>query len=163
MPFFHVVAMARNRVIGKDNKLPWHFSSDLKFFKQLTTGSTVIMGRKTFDSIGKPLPNRENFVLSRSAPLDPRFRGDDKRGLRFFSSFEEAVKNVKTEKAYVIGGADIFRQTMEKVEGIYLTRIDADYPGDTFYPEIPDIFDEVSIEVLQENPKIEVIFYERNR
>ncbi len=175
MKLYHVVAMARNRVIGKDNKLPWHFSADLKNFKKLTTGSTVIMGRKTFESIGKVLPNRENFVLSRNPSFCHSERSEESQrsfapaGLRmtqsanlhFFSSFEEAVKKVKTENAYIIGGAELYRQTIDKVDGIYLTRIDADYEGDAFYPEIPGTFDEVDIEVLQDNPKIEVVFYER--
>ena len=160
MKLYHVVAMARNRVIGKDNKLPWHFSADLKHFKKLTTGSTVIMGRKTFESIGKPLPNRDNFVLSRSLSLQ-KGKGQGEGEPRFFTSFEEAIKNIKTKEAYVIGGADLYRQTMDKVDGIYLTRIDADYDGDAFYPEVPDTFEEVSIEVLQDNPKIEMVFYER--
>ncbi len=154
MKFYHVVAMARNRVIGKGNKLPWHFPADLKFFKQLTTGGTVIMGRKTFESIGRPLPDRENFVVSRT-------RAGREGNPSFFASFEEAAHHVKTPNAYIIGGADIFRQTLDKVDGIYLTRIDADYEGDAFYPEIPEAFEEVSIEALQDNPKIEVVFYEK--
>ncbi len=152
---FHVVAMARNRTIGKDNKLPWHFSADLKHFKALTTGSTVIMGRKTYDSIGKPLPNRENFVLSRKQSGSPAPH------LHFFNSIETAIKNVQTEKAFIIGGAELYKQTMDLVDGIYLTRIDADYAGDAFYPEIPERFEEVEIEKLQDDPKIEVVFYEK--
>jgi dihydrofolate reductase len=151
---YHIVAMARNRAIGKDNKLPWHFPSDLKHFKRRTTGSTVIMGRKTYDSIGKPLPNRENFVLSRT-------KYPDAEHLRFFTSLEEALKNVKTPDAYIIGGAELFQQTMNKVDGIYLTRIDADFEGDTFYPEIPENFEEIEIEHLQDNPTIEVVLYHR--
>lgn len=152
---FHVVAMARNRVIGKNNKLPWHFSSDLKHFKALTTGSTVIMGRKTFESIGRPLPHRENFVLSRTQSGSPAPH------LHFFNSIEAALKNVKTENAFIIGGAELYNQTMDRVNGIYLTRIDADYEGDAFYPEIPEGFDEIEIENLQDNPKIEVVLYEK--
>jgi len=83
------------------------------------------------------------------------------RGDSFFTSFEEAVKNVKTENAYVIGGAELYRQTIDQVDGISLTRIHADYEGDAFYPETPLFFKEKSRKVLQENPKIEVIFYER--
>ena len=151
---YHIVAMAKNRAIGKDNKLPWHFPADLKHFKRRTTGSTVIMGRKTYESIGKPLPNRENFVLSRSPQ-------PAQEHLRFFTSLDEALKNVKTENAFIIGGADLFQQTIERVDGIYLTRIDADYEGDAFYPEIPESFEEIEIERLQDNPKIEVVFYQR--
>ena len=150
---YHVVAMAKNRVIGKENKLPWHFSSDLKHFRQLTTGQTVIMGRKTFESIGKPLPNRENFVVSRS-------RGVGAPGLTFFNALEKALVAVKTERAFIIGGADIFRQTIEGVNGIYLTLIEEDFEGDAFYPEIPKYFIEQSSHTLQENPTLRLIFYE---
>jgi dihydrofolate reductase len=151
---FHVVAMANRRVIGKNNRLPWHFPSDLKHFKQLTTGGTILMGRKTFASIGKPLPERINFVVSRSAKQG----GDNPR---FFQSIEEALRSVATKDCYVIGGAEIYRQTMDQIDGIYLTRIHADYEGDAFYPEIPSFFRETSRTKLQENPLIEVLFYER--
>jgi dihydrofolate reductase len=151
---YHIVAMARNRAIGKDNRLPWHFPADLKHFKRRTMGSTVIMGRKTYESIGKPLPNRENFVLSRAPQKDTEH-------LRFFTSYEDALKSVKTPDAYVIGGAELYNQTIDKVDGIYLTRIGADYEGDAFYPEIPDSFDEVEIEHLQDNPTIEVVLYQK--
>lgn len=156
MKLYHVVAMARNRVIGKDNRLPWHFCADLKHFKQLTMGSTILMGRKTFESIGKPLPGRENFVLSRSrknAEVNPH--------LKFFGSLEEALSNVQTSKAFIAGGAEIFVQTFDKIDGIYLTSIDQDYEGDTFYPEIPAAFQEKSRTRLQDNPRTEVIYLER--
>lgn len=156
MKLYHIAAMAENRVIGKDNKLPWHFSEDMKFFKQLTSGSTVIMGRKTYDSIGRPLPNRENFVLSRSK--------NEKPGVSFFQSLEEALGNVKTEKAFIIGGAELYKHTIDVVDGIYLTRIHKDYEGDAFYPEVPDTFEEVEIEGLREaDPKIDVAFYQRKK
>ena len=150
--FYHVVAMAENRVIGKDNRLPWHFLSDLKHFKQLTMGNTILIGRKTFESIGKPLPGRENFVLSRKKTGDGN--------VKFFGSFEDALKNVSTPNCYIIGGASLYQQSMALVDGIYLTKIHAHYKGDTFYPEIPPYFEEKSKKILQENPKIEVIFYE---
>src|SRR5436190_24023626 len=95
---YHVVAVSKNGVIGKDNKLPWHFSADLKFFKNLTTGHTVIMGRKTFESIGKPLPNRENIVISRLPQAD-------KPGVEFASAIEEAIARAQSEKIFIIGGA----------------------------------------------------------
>src|SRR3989338_3436503 len=127
--FYHVVAMAENRVIGKDNRLPWHFLSDLKHFKQLTMGNTILIGRKTFESIGKPLPGRENFVLSRKKTGDGN--------VKFFGSFEDALKNVSTPNCYIIGGASLYQQSMALVDGIYLTKIHAHYKGYTFYPEIP--------------------------
>ncbi len=148
---YQVVAMANNRVIGKDNKLPWHFSSDLKFFKQLTMGQTIIMGRKTFESIGKPLSGRENFVVSRTS------RQSD-GGLKYFISTKDAVSAAKTRDCFIIGGGSIFKETMPLIDGIYLTRIHADYEGDTFYPEIPEFFMEESKTLLQESPKLEVLF-----
>ena len=150
---YHVVAMAENRVIGKDHKLPWHFSADLKHFKQLTTGQTVIMGRKTFESIGRPLPNRENFVLSRRKHVNGEH-------LQFFDTLEKAFLAVTTQHAYIIGGADLFRQTIDGVNGIYLTEIDADYEGDVFYPPVPSYFKEKTRHTIQGSPRIEVVFYE---
>ena len=156
MELYHIVAVAEDNVIGKDNRLPWHFSSDLKHFKKLTMGNTIIMGRKTFESIGKPLPGRDNFVLSKSQTAgDSRFR--------FFNSFEGALKAAKTQKVFIVGGASLYKQTVPLVDGIYMTRIFARYEGDTFYPEIPSYFEEKSKEKLQEDPKIEVIFYENAR
>ena len=153
---YQVVAIANNRVIGKDNKLPWHFSSDLKFFKQLTTGHTVIMGRKTFESIGKPLPNRENFVITRNTQSADGT-------VKYFTSVENAIKAVKTKDAFIIGGAQIFNETVNLVDGIFMTEIHADFEGDTFYPELPPIFTQESKTLLQENPKIEVLFLQKRR
>ena len=154
MKLYHVVAMAKNRVIGKDNKLPWHFPEDLKFFKQLTTGNTIIMGRKTYESIGRPLSNRTNFVLSRTAKNYP--------GAQTFHSLDEAVRSAKTKKVFIIGGAELYKQTIEKVDGIYLTRIGIDFEDNAHYPEIPDSFAEIEIHGLREaDPKIEVVYYEK--
>src|SRR5688572_4556343 len=119
---YHVVAMAQNRVIGKDNKLPWHFKADLQKFKDLTMGQTLIMGRKTFESIGKPLPGRENFVLSRGS-------SEERKDVRTFKSLDAALKAVKTPHAYIIGGAEVFRQSFNRIDGIYLTLIHKPYEG----------------------------------
>jgi len=154
---YHIVAMAQNRVIGKEGRLPWHFSADLKHFKQTTMGGTLIMGRKTFESIGKkPLPGRENFVLSRSSQKS-------ENSVTFFTSLEEAIKNAPTENIFIIGGETLFKETMRQADGIYLTKIDALYEGDVFYPEIPAGFKEKSRIILQENPKLEFIYYENMR
>ncbi len=187
---YQVVAIANNRVIGKDNKLPWHFSSDLKFFKQLTMGQTIIMGRKTFESISKPLPGRENFILSKSKESSLRggvadevrqnstksvrtnlagfwriISGSPRRpfwtprdDVKFFDSIEKALKAISTEHGFIIGGASIFQETMPLVDGIYMTKIHADFEGDTFYPKVPGFFKEESKTLLQENPKLEVLF-----
>lgn len=153
MKLYHVVAMTDDRVIGKNNKLPWHFSVDLKNFKELTTGQTVIMGRKTFESIGKPLPGRENFVLTHNPKRNEEH-------LRFFTNWDEAMKHVMTPKAFIIGGAGVYRQTLDKIDGIYLTKIYARYEGDAYYPKIPDQFVEKEKKTLQENPEIELIYLE---
>ena len=152
---YHIVAVANRRVIGNGNKLPWHFSKDLQHFKKMTTGQTVIMGLKTFESLGcKSLPGRENLILDRSG-------AKPYPGQKFFASLDEALQNVRTKHAFIIGGAELYRTTIDRVDGISLTRIHADYDGDVFYPEIPAAFVERSRAVLQENPKLEVIYYEK--
>lgn len=160
MRLYHIVAIATGGVIGKDNRLPWHFSCDLKHFKEITMGSTLLMGRKTFESLGKkPLPGRQNFVLSRSSS-----RGPKAANLKYFDSMEKALRGVKTEKAFIIGGEDLFRQTMERINGIWLTRIEGDYEGDRFYPEIPfGQFEIKTRERPKEDPRLEFIYYERKK
>jgi dihydrofolate reductase len=132
-----IVAVATNGVIGRDNKLPWHLSTDLKHFKALTSGHAVIMGRKTFDEIGrKPLPNRTNIIVSRSSAalaITP--------AVVFASSIDEALKQIPPtdEEAFIIGGAEIIRQTMALAERMYVTQVHAEVAGDTFMPEFDDV------------------------
>lgn len=124
-----VVAVSSNNVIGKNNQLPWHLPNDLKHFKQLTTGHAVLMGRKTFDSLGKPLPNRRNIVISRSIKQI--------EGCEAVASIEEALELCKEEKEiFIIGGAEIFREALPIVNRIELTRIHQNFEGDTFFPKI---------------------------
>ena len=142
MKLYHIVGMAENRVIGKDNRLPWHFSEDLKNFKALTMGQTLLMGRKTYESIGRPLPGRANFVLTRSAVTACQqdvVKRDLPAGteLRFFASIESALQAAKTPTVFVMGGADLYAQTLDRIDGIYMTRIPGQYEGDAFYPPIP--------------------------
>ena len=154
---YHIVAVANNRVIGKANQLPWHFPKDLQHFKGTTLGQTVIMGLKTFESLGcKALPNRVNLILDRSGQKPYP-------GQTFFASLDEALKNVKTEHAFIIGGAELYRTTIDRVDGIYLTRIHADYDGDVLYPEIPPFFAEKKRLKLQDDPFLEVIYYESTK
>ncbi|HEV8432092.1 MAG TPA: dihydrofolate reductase [Thermoanaerobaculia bacterium] len=132
-----IVAVATNGVIGRDNKLPWHLSTDLKRFKTLTSGHTVIMGRKTFDEIGrKPLPNRTNIVVSRG--VAPAILPAD---VLFAASVDEALSKIPRtdEEAFIIGGAEIVRQTMTRADRMYITQVHADVPGDTFMPEFDDV------------------------
>ena len=122
--------MARNHVIGRDNALPWHLPADLKHFKSLTLGKPVLMGRKTFESIGKPLPGRTNLVLTR----DPAWQA---QGVVPVHSVDEALQRAgDVPEVAGIGGADLFQLLMPLAKLIYLTRIDADIPGDTFFPPI---------------------------
>jgi dihydrofolate reductase len=121
-----IAALTRRRVIGKDGKLPWHLSDDLKRFKQLTTGHTVLMGRKTYESIGKPLPNRRNVVLS-SRPIP---------GAETYDSLERALDAVATDtQVFVIGGGTLYAETIEMADALRLTIVETDVDGDTFFPE----------------------------
>ena len=123
-----IVAMSKNRVIGKDNKMPWHLSNDLKNFKKITIGKTIVMGRLTYDSIGKPLPDRKNIILSRNLIDSNVF---------IFDNFEEVLNFTKDEdEVFIIGGQDIYSQTIDKVNKLYLTTIDANIEGDKYFPEI---------------------------
>ena len=123
-----IVAMTNNRVIGKDNEMPWHLSDDLKNFKKLTLGKTIIMGRLTYDSIGKPLPNRKNIVLSRSLK--------DKK-VDVLSNVEEALEAASAEEeVFIIGGQDIYLQTIKQATKLYITKIDSVIEGDKFFPNI---------------------------
>lgn len=122
--------MAENRVIGRDNTLPWHLPADFKRFKALTTGHTLIMGRKTFDSIGKALPGRRTIVLTRA-------RDWQKAGVDVVHDLETAIRRAGTDpEVFVAGGADIYRQALPRADRIYLTVVHAEVPGDTQFPEI---------------------------
>lgn len=135
MNIYLIAAVAKNGCIGKDGKIPWHIPEDLKTFRTLTTGSVVIMGRRTFDSIGKPLPNRINIVISRAVTAIP--------GVTVVSSIEEALTAVcmlRTQTnchIFVIGGSDIYRAFMPIADGMYVNHIGVDVlDGDTFFPII---------------------------
>lgn len=125
-----IVAAARNWVIGKDNEIPWHLSSDLKYFKRTTLDHHVIMGRNSFHSIGRPLPKRTNIILTR----DPYFAAS---GCLVARSIEEALNialdNGETE-AFIIGGGQVYEQSMSLLDRIYLTEVDAEPEGDVFFP-----------------------------
>ena len=137
-----VVAVTRNGVIGRDGDLPWRLSSDLKRFKQLTLGKPVVMGRKCYASIGKPLPGRPNIVITR----DQSFSGD---GLHVVHSFEEGMAiaealaaEIGVGEICVIGGGEIYRLAMPVADVLYVTHIDVEIHGDTHFPEIdPRIWD----------------------
>lgn len=135
-----VVAYDRRRGIGIDNKLPWGRSlpADLQHFRQLTTGGTVIMGRKTYESIGRPLPNRQNIVLTHTK-LD---------GVATASSLESALQMASKDTIYIIGGATVYAAALKSnvVSRIYATEVDAELPADTFFPELDDTWRKTSEE-----------------
>ena len=124
-----IAAMGRNRVIGKDNALPWKLPADMKRFREITTGKPVIMGRKTFESIGRALPNRTNIIMTRDAD----FRAD---GFIIVHSPEEALHAAKgAEEVVVIGGSSIFEKFLPKIGRMYLTIINEDFEGQSLFPE----------------------------
>ena len=145
-----IVAMAENRVIGRDNGLIWRLSADLKRFKALTTGHTVVMGRKTFESMGRALPNRRNIVITR----DPGYRAE---GCEVVNSVEEALLLVATEEeVFIIGGGMIYRELWDRADRLYLTVVHAEVEGDTFLPEVsPERWQEVRRECFPGDEKNE--------
>ncbi len=157
-----VVAKAKNNIIGKDNKIIWHLPEDLKHFKNLTTGHTIIMGRKTFESLGKILPNRKHIILSNN----PDFKVHDENVEVVHSLLQIQDLIEGKEEAFVIGGAMIYNFLMPYVKKMYVTEIEKDFDGDAFFPRIDDkIWKEVSREkgIKDENNKLDYYFvtYER--
>ena len=125
-----IVAMASNRVIGANNALPWRLPDDLKRFKQLTMGHTLVLGRKTYESIGRPLPGRTMVVVTRQKDYAPE-------GVKVVHSVDEALALAKGDsEVFIAGGAELYAQTMDRVERLYLTRIEREFPGDTYFPEV---------------------------
>lgn len=136
-----LVAMARNRVIGRNNKLPWHLPADLKHFKFLTMGQTIVMGRKTYESIGKPLSGRSNIIITRQA-------GYAVPGAIVVTSIDDALllceetSSINGEN-FIIGGETLYRQTLKICQRMYITEIQRDFEGDVFFPEFdPDEWEE---------------------
>ncbi len=129
-----LVAASENNVIGKDNQLPWHLPNDLKYFKNQTWGMPILMGRKTFESIGKPLQGRKSIVITRNAEWKHE-------NVDVVHSVEEAVTRAKEyggKEIFVIGGAEIFNTAFEKADRIYLTRVHHPFEGDAFFPDVSD-------------------------
>ena len=157
-----IVAKAKNNIIGKENKLIWHLPEDLKHFKELTTGHTMIMGRKTFESLGRVLPNRKHVVFSQN----PDFKVDDENVeiVHSMLQIQEYIEN--EEENFVIGGAMIYNLLMPYVTKMYVTQINKDFEGDTFFPRIDEnIWKEISREKGLKNEEnnldYEFITYER--
>ena len=135
--FSIIVAIGKNREIGKGNKLLWHIPEDLKNFKEITTGKTVIMGRKTFESIGRPLPNRKNIVLSKNGDKE----SFEQKGIELYQNLENLIADYKNsgEEIFIIGGEQMYREFMQKglVSRLYISYIEfSDSEADAYFPEI---------------------------
>ena len=148
-----IVAMSKNRVIGDSNTLIWHLPEDLKRFRQLTTGNTIVMGRKTYESIGKPLPNRRSIIITR----DPDYSVE---GCEVVNSLEEALL-LSNSDCFIIGGGEIYRQSIDIADRIYLTLINKEFEGDTSFPEIKDWVEVSSENFVTDDFGYSFIEYER--
>lgn len=145
-----IAAMSPERVIGAGGKIPWHVSDDLKFFKRTTLGHVVVMGRKTFESLGRPLSGRENWVVSRSGNFD---------GVRVIRDIADVGEPADGRNLFVIGGAEIYAALLPKCEEILLTRVEASVAGDAYFPEFEREFDEG--EIVQRGEGYEIRRYKR--
>ena len=144
-----IVAKASNNVIGAKNELIWHLPNDLKHFKNLTSGHPIIMGRKTFESLGRPLPNRTNIVITR----DKNWQAEN---VEKEFSLEKAIESAKkiNEDIYIIGGGNIYKQAMEFADVLYITEVHHEFEGDTYFPEIDEeIWEEVDRENFMKDEK----------
>jgi len=159
MKLYLVTAISENRVIGKGGLIPWHIPPDLKWFNRLTTGHTVLMGRKTYESMGKILPDRENIIITRK-------KNYKVEGARVFHSLRKALNSLKKEekdKVFIIGGEEIYRATIGQAERLYITLVHISVEGDTYFPAIPERkFQEVFREEHREYPTpFSFIIFER--
>lgn len=141
-----IVAISKNRAIGIDNQIPWYLPADLKYFKRTTLGHHILMGRKSYLSIGKPLPRRTNLVLTRNTFFTAA-------GIQVVHSIEEGIELAKAageDELFIIGGGEIYRQSMELVDRMYITEVDIETEGDTFFPKIDESRWELSSEEYHE-------------
>ena len=148
--FKAIVAMSLNRAIGKDNKLPWHLPEDLKWFRKLTTGHVIIMGRKTWDSIGKPLPNRESIVVTST----------EIPGIRTVKSLAEINPTADPREYFIIGGAQLFREALPLCSDLYLTLIKRHVDGDVFLETFEEKFS--LFETIQDTSEFSILHYRAN-
>jgi dihydrofolate reductase len=142
MIFSFIAAIGKNNELGKDNKLLWNMPADMKHFRETTNGHPVVMGRKTFESIGRPLPNRRNIIITR----DPSYTHE---GIEVVHSIDEALILFKDidEEVFNIGGATVYKETFDKADRLYITEIDSEFEADAFFPDIDEsVWEKVSSE-----------------
>jgi len=150
--FKAIAAMSLNRVIGAGGKIPWHIPEDFKWFKKITTGNVIVMGRKTFESIGKPLPNRETIVLSRSGFSYP--------GVRTVKSLDEIHPSAELGDVFICGGAEVYKQALPLCSDLYLTLVKRQVSGDTFFPEFESRFEQA--EQIIDTPEYRIDHFRRS-
>lgn len=146
-----IAAMSENRVIGRDGAIPWRLPADMRFFRRMTTGHVVVMGRKTFDSIGRPLPNRENVVISRREVVH--------EGIVRAGSPDEIVERADGRLTFVIGGSEIYRALMPRCSELLMTHVRGEFEGDAFFPPFEHEF--VAAETLESDAEMKIIRYVR--
>ena len=150
--FKAIAAMSENRVIGDGPKIPWHLPEDFKFFKRMTTGNVVVMGRATFESIGRPLPNRETIIVSR--------RGFSFPGVRTVVSLDEIDLNADERDVFICGGAQIYALALPRCSDLYLTHVKRVVEGNVLFPPFERLFSEVA--VLQDNADFRIVHYRQD-
>ncbi len=150
--FKALAAMSLNRVIGAGNKIPWHLPEDFRWFKEMTTGQVIVMGRKTFESIGRALPNRETVVVSRS--------GFASAGVRVVGSLAEIDPAREAREVFIVGGAQVYAQALPLCSDLFLTVVQREVAGDAFFPAFEQGFELVG--VVRETPEFRILHY-RNR
>jgi dihydrofolate reductase len=152
-PFKAIAAMSLNRVLGYQGRIPWRLPEDFKWFKQMTTGHILVMGRRTFESLGKPLPHRTTVVLSRSGFSYP--------GIQVIQDLQQIDRDRVTQEVFICGGAEVYRQALPHCSDLYLTEVQRIVTGDTFFPRFEDDFHRVA--VLRECPEFRIIHYRNLR
>ena len=150
--FKAIAAMSLNRVIGRDNQIPWHLPEDFRWFKQTTLGHVLVMGRRTFESIGRPLPGRETILLSRAGFTHP--------GVRVLATLDGLPPADDPREWFICGGADIYRQTLPRCSDLFLTLVKREITGgDAFFPPFEEMFELTSR--LREAPEFDILHYRR--
>ena len=147
--FKAIAAMSENRVIGRGNEIPWHIPEDFKWFKETTMGHVLVMGRRTFESIGKALPGRETMVLTRGEFSHP--------DVTVIGSLDEVTPKLEGRTAFIAGGAQIYEQALPRCSDLFLTLVKREVKGDVFFPEFEDHFEEVA--VLREEAEFRIVHY----
>jgi len=146
-----IAAMSLNRVIGSGNRIPWHLPEDFKWFKQTTTGHVLVMGRKTFESIGRPLPGRETMVLSRSAFSFP--------GVKTIRGLDEIAGLTGGRQVFIAGGAQVYQQALPHCSDLFLTLVKREVEGDAFFPTFEDMFE--LVQQLRDTAEFSILHYQR--